>query len=178
MSFCNTIDRLIGTNRKRKLAEDFSFTIHAKAQSLPDVDWQEANGQRNFFLEKKYLQTMEVLHEDYMSFRYVLVYQGNRPVLATYFQINDFTADAFGEILQEQLQEIQSKRAKIFEQYLDHNKSRVIMRLVTNGNNFVSGEHAFVFHKSLSRTKAFNLVEKVIEMIGKSVKLRGRISAT
>jgi hypothetical protein len=144
MSFCNTIDRLIGTNRKRKLITDYSFTIHAKAESLPDGDWQSANGQRNFFLEKKYLQAMELLHEDYMSFRYVLVYKGDQPVLASYFQINDFTADAFGEILQEQLQEIQSKRAKIFEQYLDHNKSRVIMRLVTTGNNFISGEHAFV----------------------------------
>ncbi|MCD6066284.1 MAG: hypothetical protein K0S33_1110 [Bacteroidetes bacterium] len=178
MSFCNTIDRLIGTNRKRSLVDGYSFSIYAKAQSLPDEEWEEANGQANFFLSKKYLQTLEILHEDFISFRYILVYKNEQPILATYFQINDFTADVFGELLQEQLQEIQSRRAKIFEQYLDHNKSRVIMRLVTNGNNFVSGEHAFVFHKSLSRTKAFDLAEEVTDVIGKSVKLRGKISAT
>lgn len=176
MSFCNTIERITGTGKKKKLIDDHSFSIYDKAASLPE-EWEEANGQHNFFLTKEYLHAIEILHDSYISFRYVLVYRNDSPVFAAYFQINDFRADVFGEILQEQLQDIQSKRAKLFEHYLGHKKDSVVMRLVTSGNNFISGEHAFCY-KHISRKAAFALLEEVSEVVGKSLKLRGRISAT
>ncbi|HEY1038757.1 MAG TPA: hypothetical protein VGF30_05090, partial [Bacteroidia bacterium] len=167
----------IGTNRKRKLSEGFSCIIYSKASSIPDSDWIKANGLQNFFLEKKYLQAMEILHEDAISFRYALVYRGQEPILGAAFQINDFTADVFGDILHMQLQDIQSKRAKLFEHYLDHKKDSVVMRLVTCGNNFISGENAFTFSHSLKRNQAFQILQLVADAVGKSVKLRGKISA-
>ncbi|MDP2385204.1 MAG: hypothetical protein Q8M29_02420 [Bacteroidota bacterium] len=177
MAFCNTIDSIIGTNRKRKLSEGFSFSLYSKASSIPEEAWKEANEEGDFFLEKKYLQATEILHEDNVSFRYVLVYKHQKPILIAYFQINDFTADVFGDMVQMQLNDIQSKRAKLFEHYLDHKKDSVVMRLVTCGNNFISGEHAFAYNKLISKKEACELMSLITDSIGKSVKLRGKISA-
>jgi len=60
-----------------------------------------------------------------------------------YFQINDFPASLFGELIEKQITELKSKRASIFQRYIDHNEDETIMRLVTCGNNFISGEHGF-----------------------------------
>lgn len=177
MTFCNTIDSIIGTNRIRKLSEGFSFSLYDKALSIPEEEWKSANEAEDFFLEKKYLQATELLHEDTVSFRYVLVYKKKEPVLIAYFQINDFTAEVFGDMVQLQLNDIQSKRAKLFEHYLDHKKNSVVMRLVTCGNNFISGEHAFAYNKLISKKEACGLMAQVTDAIGKSVKLRGKISA-
>lgn len=177
MTFCNTIDSIIGTNRNRKLSEGFSFSLYNKASTIPEEAWENANEAKDFFLKKKYLQVTELLHEDTVSFRYVLVYKKNEPVLIAYFQINDFTADVFGDMVQLQLNDIQSKRAKLFEHYLDHKKDSVVMRLVTCGNNFISGEHAFAHNKLINKKQACDLMSQVTDAIGKSVKLRGKISA-
>lgn len=178
MSFCATIDRIIGTNRKKTLFDEFSFSIYDKAKDIHEADWNAANGQENFFLSKKYLHTLEVLHDSYILFRYVLVYKNDTPVFAAYFQVNDFKADDFGEILDEQMQEIKSHRAKMFEHYLGHQKNRVVMRLVTGGNNFVSGEHAFCYNKHISKQVAFRLLDEVSEVTGRALRLRGKVSAT
>lgn len=177
MTFCKTIDCIIGTHRRRKLWDNYKFSIYEKAATLPDEDWAAANGQHNFFLTKNYLHTLEILQEDSMQFRYVLVFKEGKPVFAAYFQVNDFTADLFGDLMQEQLKNIQSHRAKLFEKYLDHQKNNVVMRLVTAGNNFVSGEHAFSYSRGINKTEAFSILEHVLELSGKALRLRGKISA-
>ncbi len=178
MGFCETIDRIIGTQRKKKLYDDYSFTIFSKASTIPEDKWNLCLNNSNLFLTVKYLTAIEQLHEDSMYFRYIMVFKKEQPILVSYFQINDFTADVFGELVAGQLQEIQSKRAKLFEHYLDHHKSKVVFRLVTCGNNFISGEHAFSHSTAVSKKVAFQIMDKVIEVVGKSEKLRGRISAT
>jgi hypothetical protein len=178
MGFCETIDRIIGTQRKKKLYDDYSFTIFSKAITIPEDKWNACIGNSNLFLTVKYLTAIEQLHEDSMYFRYIMVFKKDQPILVSYFQINDFTADVFGELVAGQLQEIQSKRTKLFEHYLDHNKNKVVFRLVTCGNNFISGEHAFSHSTAVSKKIAFQIMDKVIEVVGKSEKLRGKISAT
>jgi hypothetical protein len=105
------------------------------------------------------------------------VYKKKQPVFAVYFQIIDFTANVFGDLVATQISELQSKRLKLFDKYITKYKDEVIMRLVTCGNNFVSGEHGFVYD-DIKREEAFYLLQKVTDVISKEEKLRGTISAT
>jgi hypothetical protein len=50
------------------------------------------------------------------------------------------------------------------------------MRLVTCGNNFISGEHGFYLQVNSKKT-TFKLVEGVIDSVSRAEKLRGKISA-
>jgi len=73
---------------------------------------------------------------------------------------------------------LQPSRSKLFDKYIDKYKDHVIMRLVTNGNNFESGEHGFFYSDKIKREEAFFLLEKVSEVVAKEERLRGTISAT
>lgn len=175
---CERIKNQIRKKAKRKLKDDYTFTLYDDVQEIYEQDWSAVVQGKHFFLGLDYLHIIQQLHQPAIKFRYVIVYKDKLPVFVSYFQIIDFTADVFGELLYDQVSDIQSKRARLFEHYLDANKNKVIMRLVTCGNNYVSGEHGFAFNNSIKREDAFGLLEQVINLIGKEEKLRGKISAT
>jgi hypothetical protein len=107
-----------------------------------------------------------------------VVYHSKKPVWIGYFQLIDFTADVFGSLVETQISELQNKHISLFGRYLNKYKDHVIMRLVTCGNNFVSGEHGFAYNTKMSRAEAFFILEKICAIVSTEEKLRGTISAT
>ncbi|MGZ3883494.1 MAG: hypothetical protein ACXVPQ_04370 [Bacteroidia bacterium] len=173
MFFC---DRIRGT-RPHQLDKEFTFTVYNHSSKVNTADWNEVLSGRNIFLTLNYLAVLEELDARTFHTRYVIVYHNASPCGIIYFQSIDFEAKTFSNLLEDQLQTIQSRRTRLFEKYIDENGSEVLMRLLTCGNNIVSGEHAFIFRDHLSREKTFELVEKVIDRVGRNEKLRGKISA-
>ena len=110
------------------------------------------------------------------NYTYVIVYNRKKPIGVVYFQINDFSASLFGERVSQQICDLQSNRASIFRKYIEHNENETIMRLVTCGNNFISGEHGFYIDVNSKKT-TFKIVEGVIDCVSRAEKLRGKISA-
>jgi hypothetical protein len=106
----------------------------------------------------------------------VIIYNRKNPIGVVYFQINDLSASMFGDLVEKQIVELKSRRATVFQKYIEHNEGETIMRLVTCGNNFISGEHGFYLDINSKKT-TFRLVEGVIDCVARAEKLRGRISA-
>jgi hypothetical protein len=163
---------------KRKLGEDVSFTLFEKAQLVAVTDWNQLVQADDFFFQLNYLQLTESCYPSKLAVRYVIVYDNNVPCGILYFQIIDFQASVFGELLNDEVGEITSKRIKLFERYIDKNKSDVLMRLFTCGNNLISGKYGFKFLSSISESKATEIVLALTDVIAKEEKLRGTISAT
>lgn len=177
MVFCSTYKDMRRKKRQRKLAGPFSFTFYDSILAVNPFEWQSLCDEKDFFMSRDYLALIERLHLGQVNMRYVIVYRKKQPVFAAYFQINDFTASVFGELVSHQISELQSKRLHLFDRYVKKYKDEVIMRLVTCGNNFVSGEHGFVYD-DMKREEAFFVLQKVIDVVSKEEKLRGTISAT
>lgn len=178
MDFCAKIDQLIFKKQKKNLFEDFSFEIYNSINEIPFDSWQKANASNHFFLNLDYLKVNEnIFSTNEIRFQYVLVFKNEVPVLATVFQVIEFSATIFGSMLQDQLSNIQSKRIKLFENYIDHKKNGIILKLITCGNNLISGQHAFVYSSSVSTEFAFQITQMITEVIAKKEKLRGKISA-
>lgn len=177
MVFCRTYKEYKRRRRQRKLVGSYSFTFYDSILAVNPFEWQTLCDRHNFFMGREYLTLLERLHLGQISMRYIVVYRKKQPILAAYFQVNDFTAHVFGDLVAAQISELQSKRLKLFDRYVKKYKDEVIMRLVTCGNNFVSGEHGMVYD-DIKREEAFYLLEKVIEVVSKEEKLRGTISAT
>jgi len=163
---------------QRKLYGNYTFTFYESMIEADKVEWNEVLLNTNFFLDTAYLQVIENLHKPQIAHRYAIVYQNKKPVFVCYFQVIDFTADVFGELVESQITDLTSKRLKLFDKYIDKYKDQVIMRLVTCGNNFVSGEHCFVYSPKIKRADAFFILEKISNVVSKEEKLRGTISAT
>lgn len=177
MLLCDRI-KLKFTARRRKLLGDYSFFIANKISSVNVNDWKTVNSSNNLFLSIEYLTLLEVNENENYHFKYVIVYKKNIPVAISYFQVIDFSAALFGEFLAGQMKDLQSKRSKLFETYLQKSKGNIVLRLVTLGNNFVSGEHGIAFSKTIDKEHQFQLINKLAHLISKEEKLHGKISAT
>ena len=172
-------DKIIAKNKfkpHRKLFSHYTFSGFEDINAVPVNEWDLAIDNKNAFLSYSYLSVVHKQQSENFRFRYVIVYNRKKPVGVVYFQINDFSASLFGELVSTQINELQSKRASVFQKYIEHNEHETIMRLVTCGNNFVSGEHGFYLDVN-SKKITFKLVEGVIDAIAREEKLRGKISA-
>jgi hypothetical protein len=172
-------DKILGKNilkPNRKLFSNYTFTCFEDINLAPVDDWTKALNNKNVFLSHSYLSVLHKEKSDYFRFRYVIVYNRKDPIGVVYFQINDFSASLFGELIEKQITELKSKRASVFQKYIEHNEDETIMRLVTCGNNFISGEHGFYLDVNSKKTK-FKIVEGVIDCVSRAEKLRGKISA-
>ncbi|MFN8117777.1 MAG: hypothetical protein U0W65_16835 [Bacteroidia bacterium] len=172
-------DKILGKNilkPNRKLFGNYTFTCFDDINNVPEEEWTKAMKNKNVFLSHSYLSVLHKEKSEHFRFRYVIIYNRKNPIGVVYFQINDFPASLFGELIEKQITELKSKRASIFQRYIDHNEDETIMRLVTCGNNFISGEHGFCIDVNSKKT-TFKLVEGVIDCVSRAEKLRGKISA-
>jgi hypothetical protein len=175
-AFC---DKILGKNilkPNRKLFGNYTFTCFEDVEKIPETDWAKAINNKNVFLSLPYLSILHKEQSQYFRFKYVIIYNRKNPIGVVYFQINDFSASLFGEMIEKQITELKSKRASVFQRYIDNNEHETIMRLVTCGNNFISGEHGFYLNVNSKKT-TFKLVEGIIDCVSRAEKLRGKISA-
>ena len=163
---------------QRKLVGDYTFTFYESMIEVDKTAWGEVLLNTNFFLDADYLQLIENLHKPQIVSRYAIVYKNKKPIFVCCFQVIDFTADVFGGLMESQISDLTSSRLKLFDKYMDKYKDHVIMRLVTCGNNFVSGEHCFAYSSKIKREDAFFILDKISNVVSKEEKLRGTISAT
>jgi hypothetical protein len=147
------------------------------SESILDEDktvWDSINN--NLYLSYDFLKVYEQIFQSTLSFRYVLVYNDKVPVFKTYFQIKDFQASDLGEMLDSEIVDIRKKRykllTKLFKQYSEKN----LIRVITCGNNIITGEHAFAFNRTLiNKQQVFDILIKVIEGIEESTNSKKRI---
>jgi len=176
-SFCKPVSSKKRFLPFRKINDQFSFSLFEKAEMIPAPDWEEVTHKKTTFLEKDFLKILERGEHTRLMCRYVIVYYKKRPCGVIYFQVVDFKAAIFGELLSQQVENIKSKRMNLFERYIDSNKNEVLLRLFTCGNNLVSGEYGFLFTQDIKNKDAHELVLQITDIVSKEEKLRGTISA-
>lgn len=178
MIFCKRFRSGVHHLKNSTLSREFHCALYQSAADLPET-WDGINANRNFFLQKSYLQCLEKSQKDTLQFRYVIAFKNEKPVMIVNFQISNFSAAVFGAIIQEQLSELQKGKSHLFEHYLGKTRknNEILMRLVTCGNNFTSGEHAFL-SIGLNAKEESLLLKMIISGVSKEEKLRGKISAT
>lgn len=177
MFFCKHIEKLVHHQRSSKLKDELSFVMFNEADKVEKEHWNEVLQGRNLFLGLNYLKTLDVVSSKNFQPRYIVIYKNALPFAIAYFQVIDFQAGAFGELLDSKVNTLKSKRAQMFESYIGNNKEQVLLRLLTCGNNVVSGEHAFLFKESMPKAEEFKIIEELIEQVSSKEKLRGKVSA-
>jgi hypothetical protein len=176
-SFCKPVSSKKRFLPFREINEDFSFSLFEKAEAVPTEDWEAITHKKTTFLEKEYLKIVEQGEHTRLMCRYVIVYQHKKPCGIIYFQVVDFKAEVFGDLLSQQVESLKSKRMNLFERYIDSNKNEVLLRLFTCGNNLVSGEYGFLFAHKIKEEIAHELLLKITDLVSKEEKLSGTISA-
>jgi hypothetical protein len=92
--------------------------------------------------------------------------------------LTDFKANIFGDLLQTEIDEIKSHRLKLFDKYVQSKDEHdVLFRMLTCGNNLISGEYGFLHNKNIDRKDFYNVLCTLIKTISSEENLRGKISA-
>lgn len=177
MFFCKQVSKLLNPVKRVTLGNNLDFVVYDSAESVNAEEWNGVLQGKNVFLELEYLKTIELTPSENFQARYVIIYQKKQPYAIAYFQVIDFKSEVFGELMDSQVNQIKTTKAKLFEHYLEQNKDEVVMRLLTCGNNLVSGEHAFLFNSKLTQNQQFKIIEELIDKIAAKEKLRGKIAA-
>lgn len=177
MFFFKQIKKLKSHYKREKLEKNFDFIAYDSASEVDADSWNEVLQNKNLYLDLDYLGMLENTPSKNFVSRFIILFHNNKPSAIAYFQVIDFKASVFGDILDSKVNQIKSHRARLFEHYIDKSGDDVVMRLLTCGNNIVSGEHAFLFKEKLSTSHQFKIIEALIEKLGKKEKLRGKISA-
>lgn len=177
LMFCKPVSSKKRFLPHREIGEGYTFSLFANASDLRKSEWLSVVGDSSIFLNPDYLKLIE--HGEYTPLicRYVIVYQQQVPCGVIYYQIADFKAKVFEELLNQSNQIGKSKRLSLFEKYVDAKKDGVLLRLFTCGNNLVSGEYGFIFNNTIDKTLQNELVLKVTESIADEEKLKHTISA-
>ena len=175
--FCKSVSSKRRFLPFRKLNDHLSFTLFEKAEQLPPRDWDLITKKSTIFLERDYLKIVEDGKHVTLTPRYVIVYSNSIACGIIYFQILDFKADVFEEILSDKLEVAKSHRLRLFENYIEAHKNGTLLRLFTCGNNLISGEFGFLFDKKIDPTKANDLLLGIIDVISKEEKLSRTLSA-
>ena len=160
-SFCKPVSSKKRFLPFRKLTDDFSFSLYENANAISISDWASITQNKTVFLEVDYLKIVERGEHTKLTCRYVIVYYKGKACGIIYFQIADFKAGVFGNLLNQQVETLKSKRMNLFEKYIDSNKNEVLMRLFTCGNNLVSGEYGFLFDKKIKEKTASQVLLEI-----------------
>lgn len=176
-SFCKPISSKKRFLPFREINDRFSFTLFEKADSILASDWDIITQHKSPFLSRAYLKIIEKSEHSRLKCRYVIVYYKQKACGIIYYQVVDFKASVFGDLMNQQVESLKSRRMNLFEKYIDSNKDEVLMRLFTCGNNLISGEYGFLFNEIIKNTEANEIVLKISDIVSKEEKLRGTISA-
>jgi hypothetical protein len=176
MLFCENF-RNVFRLRKRNLADKYTYTIASSFDQLDLITWDYVNGERNLFLSSNFLRTLHNGITEGYQYRYVIVFEEKIPLAIAFLQVINFSADLLGDLVVKQLNVLKSRRANFFSRYVSANKDLVIFRLLTLGNNFISGDHGITFVKEVAIEEKFSIINFIVKEVASQEKLRGRISA-
>jgi hypothetical protein len=177
MLFCKPIRNKSRYKPLRQIDQTFSFTEFEKASLINSKDWNAVIGDSIFF-NIDYLKLIEKCTHVDLKCRYVIIYKKGIPCGIIYFQLTDFKANVFGDLLQNEIDEIKSHRLKLFEKYIQSKEEHdVLFRMLTCGNNLISGEYGFLKNNHIDRSDFYKVLCALVKTISSEENLRGKISA-
>ena len=177
MNFCS---KIIPKDNKGfyPLFDEFSYRLYDNVGSINSQEWEKVNQSRNIFLGVDYLKILENTNNEHYQYFYVTIFNKNEPIGICFFQIVTLSANLFGSILSNPSKKAKEENKDLFTKNPVGAKGYTLFKLLTLGNNFISGEHGFIFSERVRRELQFELIEKMCKLMSLKGKLRGSISAT
>lgn len=165
----------------RKKASHFAFTVCSSVSQISTEDWNAVVPFGSEFLKLPFLTVLEKEKPANMHFHYAVIYDAGKPAAIAYFQVVDFTAEAFNSLISQENSEpscaITAYIKKHVTSHLILGANKMTIRLLICGNAHVSGEHGMAFSPAANKLEVIDALADVIYRIGTIEKLRGRIAA-
>jgi uncharacterized protein YaaR (DUF327 family) len=131
------------------------FVFFTQVSKIPSQDWDQVVAGRNIFLSLDYLAALSKSLSNGMQYVYVLVYNGEKPLVAGVFQIATFTYKKGAQA---------TMLLKLFRECKNKDNS-VSIRGLVSGNKFATGAHGFAYTKAITFRAATELIASAAKQI-------------
>ncbi|HTL82462.1 MAG TPA: GNAT family N-acetyltransferase [Bacteroidia bacterium] len=161
-----------------ELSSGLQLRIFNSISDHDEKSWNEIVPADNFFMQHDFLRTFENASPDNLGFHYAMILEKEKPVAVFCFQVIRITAEEIGHILQPITGEY--KAPKITEQWgewLKRTKKEKGLRILVNGNNFVSGEYGVAIKEGVKKDKIYFALAETVKLITKHDILPAKISS-
>ncbi|MCU0696339.1 MAG: GNAT family N-acetyltransferase [Myxococcaceae bacterium] len=159
-------DALTGLERRHALRAPtgLSFVFADQLALLNPAAWDELTAHKTFLLSRRYLDALERAKVPHLSHRYVLAFDGSRPVLAMALQILDVGVDR-----------LRPGTTRGFIEGLDtaQLEERVRQRVLVCGNLLSGGLDGVAFAEGLEPTLGWRAVAEALYRVRRAEKLNG-----
>ncbi len=151
------------------------FHIYGKVSDIPFRDWQDLVPITHPFLRYDFLAGIEAAAQSELEFRYVLVYQNDRPVCFAYFQLLTFEVSrtlAYSSVEKAKggLEKIRNLFALGFKQLSKNWQAKLLI----GGNVFLSSEGShYHLDTENSKTGIQSLIQIAQELKKREKKIKG-----
>jgi hypothetical protein len=178
MLFCKPLRNKSRYKPFREIDKTYSFTEYDRASLVNRTDWNTVVGKESVFFNLDYLKLVEHSTHAVLKCRYVIIYKSGEACGIIYFQLTEFKANVFGDLLGGEIDELKSKRLKLFEKYVESkDEDDILFRLFTIGNNLVSGEYGFLRTDRISKNDFYDILNALIKTISSEENLKTTIAA-
>jgi hypothetical protein len=178
MLFCKPIRNKSRFKPFREIDKTYSFTEYDRASLVNKADWEAVVTKTSIFLNLEYLKLVEHSTHAVLKCRYVIIYKNKEACAILYFQLTEFKANVFGDLLSGEINDIKSHRMKLFEKYVESkDEEDVLFRLFTCGNNLISGEYGFQRTEKISKKDFYTLFTTLLKTISSEESLGSKIAA-
>src|SRR5687767_7230850 len=108
MLFCKPLRNKSRYKPFRAIDKTYSFTEYDKAKLVNKEDWYKVVSDESIFFNLDYLKLVERSTHAVLKCRYVIVYKNGEACGIIYFQLTEFKANVFGDLLSGEIDEIKS----------------------------------------------------------------------
>jgi predicted N-acyltransferase len=140
--------------------------VFSTVAEIPQADWHALVPETEPFLRPEFLNGIEAGNAGQMGFRYVLLYANRKPVAFAYYQLLTFdvgmiTPFTEGNLPSGFISQLKYRLASVYKAVIRNRK----VRLLVNGNAFLSGEHGFYYSPTIAPKEAFQILLNLTDEI-------------
>lgn len=151
----------------------YAFEIFHSIDSVSEEKWRSMNSRNDLFLTAAYLKALEDEPPDNMQFRYVILYEHEKPVAIAYFQIVALSPNLHRPVRLS----VPPKNESLHDRIHSKMRETPLLHVLICGNILLSGEHGFAAISSIDSSRLFHALAEVAYDIKNSEKKKNSIRA-
>ena len=162
------------------ISSDIRIQTYHSIYDVPRKEWCTVVPENHILLQYDFLAGIENAHRAELGFRYLVIFEHNRPIMTVCCQIVTFNTEKIRPFTQNAAASTFWEKTKNFVSYqFAELASSVDVRMLVCGNVFLSGQLGICYGEGVEEAKAFSLLNDALEKVRQDEKAAGkRIWAT
>lgn len=146
----------------------YKYLIFDNIELIGKREWKSASGEGSIFKSYEYYLALQHGCADNVMHRYVLVYESDIPIAASYFQVINLGGKSIRHLISDRSVLLQNSLAAVVDEKIFGINGKA-KSLIVGGNLFATGELCFMSSEKSNIDKACNEFDHILRLVEDSL---------